>query len=165
MNYGIFDGIKDGSFGHLEHENEQEYMERVMKDVLSGGEKTDILAMNDRLAPQFLSCDANQPMLTLGFKAREWMLNPHRQLHGGMIATCMDMAMGLLSRYCFQTSNVVTSSLNINFMRTVDFEDEYAVTAVAEKAGRRVVFLSARVTKKSNGKLLAMATGTFMTAS
>lgn len=73
--------------------------------------------------------------LTLTFPLRSWMLNPKGMLHGGIMTTMLDMAMGMLARYERKANLVSTVSLSVDFLRPVR-ADTATVSAHVRKAGR-----------------------------
>lgn len=98
--------------------------------------------------------------LTLTFPLRNWMLNPKGTLHGGIMTTMLDMAMGMLARYERKANLVSTVSLSVDFLRPVR-ADTATVSAHVRKAGRAVVFTEAKLTDPQ-GRLCADAQATFM---
>lgn len=166
MNYAAFDEMANGTLAQRSGEDEQTYMERVLREVTRNdgfcGPDTpcSIYRINDMLAPEFAACSAADKTLTLSLPVREWMLNPVGTLHGGLMSTMMDMSMGILTRYLRQTGKVSTVSLSVNFLRPVQPGETVFVRAEVQKLGRRVAFLQAQVC--SGGKTAASATATFM---
>lgn len=167
MNYAAFEQMENGSLMRQPGEAEQAYMERILREVTRNdgfcGADTpcSIHRINDMLAPELASCGAADRTLTLTFTVRDWMLNPKGTLHGGIMATMLDMSMGLLSRYYRLTNEVSTVNLTVNYLRAV--RPGCAVTAAvqAEKVGRRVIFQTGML-RTGDGKIVLTAAGTFM---
>ena len=158
MSVNIFDNCQQNS---LTSETKQQHMERILKEYLakkssfSGG-------VHDMLSPDLEDCNPQKGTLTLKFQVKDWMLNPMGILHGGIMTTCCDMTMGLLTKYLMQTHSCVTVNLNINFLRSAPAGSDILVTAKAEKQGRRVQFLSSKVFDAESKKQLADCTAVFM---
>ena len=116
--------------------------------------------INDLLSPSLAACSAEEKTLTLTFPLRSWMLNPKGTLHGGIMTTMLDMAMGMLARYERKANLVSTVSLSVDFLRPVR-ADTGTVSAHVRKARRAVVFTEAKLTDPQ-GRLCADAQATFM---
>lgn len=139
----------------------QEHMEWIYREATKPSAQESI-SLNDSLSPVFRSCSWEDKTLQLRYHNRPWMLNINGHMHGGMIASACDMTMGILVRYVKGTNNCVTASLNIDYMRGISAEEDITVEAVAEKTGRNITFLSAKVYRMSDGKMAARASATFM---
>ena len=167
MNYAAFDEMANGTLAQRDGEDEQTYMERVLREVTRNdgfcGPDTpcSIYRINDMLAPEFAACSAADKTLTLSLPVREWMLNPVGTLHGGLMSTMMDMSMGLLSRYYRRTNEVSTVNLTVNYLRAVRPGGTVTAAVRAEKAGRRVIFQTGML-RTGDGKIVLTAAGTFM---
>lgn len=166
MNYAAFEELENGTLTRRTDEPEQAYMERIFREVCRSdgfcGPDTpcSIHRINDMLAPEFAACSAEEQSLTLSLTVREWMLNPRGTLHGGIMSTMLDMAMGMLTRYYRKTNLVSTVSLSVNYLRPVQPGEQVAIRAEVQKLGRRVLFMQAQL--RSGGKTAASATATFM---
>ena len=166
MNYAAFEEMADGTLARRDGEDEQSYMERVLREVTRNdgfcGPDTpcSIYRINDMLAPELAACSAADKSLTLSVSVREWMLNPVGTLHGGIMSTMLDMSMGMLTRYLRQTGKVSTVSLAVNFLRPVQPGEKVFLHAEVQKLGRRVAFLQAQIL--ADGKTAAAASATFM---
>ena len=117
--------------------------------------------VNDMLEPEFVSCSAEEQTLELGFPLNEWMLNPMGTMHGGIIATAVDLTMGSLTRFYRHTGTISTVTLGLSYMRPVRARGSVTVQACMEKLGRSVAFLNARVFD-ADGHLCVTATASFM---
>ena len=166
MNYAAFERMQTGALSRLEYEPEQDYMTRVFREICRCdgfcGPDTPCSEhrINDMLAPTLIACSAEEQTLELSFHVRGWMCNPKGTLHGRIMATMMDMTMGMLTRFCRKTNAVSTVSLSLNYLRPVR-EGAVSVRAHIRKAGRAVVFAEAELTDEQ-GRLCADAIATFM---
>ena len=166
MNYKAFEHMETGGFARLADEPEQAYMARVFREICrcDGVCGPDIPCgengINDLLSPSLAACSAEEKTLTLSFPLRSWMLNPKGTLHGGIMTTMLDMAMGMLARYERKANLVSTVSLSVDFLRPVR-ADTATVSAHVRKAGRAVVFTEAKLTDPQE-RLCADAQATFM---
>ena len=119
-------------------------------------------ALNDILSPEFISCNLEEKSLVYKYRVKDWMLNTNVALHGGMTASFCDLTMGILARYFKGSVDCVTVHLAIEYMRGIPSDEEIMVEAKAEKTGRNVFFMSAKVYRQSDGKLVASASAEFM---
>ena len=162
MNYSVFEQMHDGAYAREADEPQQAYMERVLQEACTREPDGAPKRVNDMLEPVYCGCDAAEQTLTLEFEVRDWMQNPNGVLHGGILTTAMDMTLGLLARFCRQTSGVVTVQLSMNFLRAVACGEIFRISAKAEKVGSRAVFMSGKAIVPAMGKPVANATAIFM---
>ena len=162
MNYDYFTRLEEGSLLPAQGQSRQDFMAQVLSAVFS--EKTPEMEgrINDRLEPQFVSCDPEKNAMSIAFRANEWMLNPNGTLHGGMLSTCVDMGMSVLARFLSKKRVMVTAQLSMNFLRPVMRDDTFTVHVTADHVGRRSVIVHAHVTCASTGKTAATATAVLM---
>lgn len=162
MNYTYFSKLEDGSLRPGENQSEQSFMEQILSAVFS--EKTEEMdgRVNDRLDPQFVACDLQSRSMSVAFQAQEWMLNPNGTLHGGMLSTCVDMAMSVLSRYLSKKRMMVTAQLSMNFLRSVQRNETFTVHVTADHVGRRSVIVHAHVSIEGVEKKACTATAVLM---
>lgn len=91
---------------------------------------------------------------------RDLHLNPNGVLHGGVLFTMVDTAMGRATMDLLEPGYIcATIEIHTRFLRPVG-EGELSVEVRVVKPGRRVVHLSAEATD-SEGSLVATATGSF----
>ena len=161
MHYEVFEQM-EGAYARRSGEDAGAYMTRIFSSLFAedgnGGEP----ALNEKMEPVFAGCSAEAESLTLEFPVRQWMLNPGGTLHGGIIAAMLDMAMGLLARYWKQTTHLMTSDMNVSFLRPVPAGARFTVTAYTEKTGRRLQFMRAEGRIAESGKLAATAQARFI---
>jgi uncharacterized protein (TIGR00369 family) len=101
--------------------------------------------------------DAEKEVCVVTLPLDEMVMNPQGSLHGGIMATAMDISMGHLIKKTADAG--ATIEMKIQFMRPVT-----GATARCEgrftKRGRSISFLESRVFDE-NGKLAALATATW----
>jgi uncharacterized protein (TIGR00369 family) len=93
----------------------------------------------------------------------EYMYSPLQTVHGGILTTLLDSAMGCALHTTLPAGvSYTTLELNVNFVRPVtDATGTVAAEAKVVSAGRTVATVEARLTDRS-GKLYAHATSTLM---
>jgi uncharacterized protein (TIGR00369 family) len=84
------------------------------------------------------------------------LCNPQGSMHGGVIATAMDVSMGHLCHRFL--SSAVTIEMNLRFFRPLTGQGR--CTAALLNAGRRLVHLESRLIDEQ-GRLVAFATGSW----
>lgn len=109
---------------------------------------------------EYLPEDASDPekeVCRIRFPVTEMVMNPQGSLHGGVMATAMDISMGHLVRKT--TGPGATIEMKIQFTRPVS---KGPVTCEGRfiKRGRSISFMESRITG-ADGKLVAHATGTW----
>lgn len=120
------------------------------------------VCLNDCLDLEFLSCSWEQRTLTLLFRTKPWMLNSGGNMHGGMIATVCDLTMGLLACYVKGSFSCVTVHLGMEYLRGISSESDVIVEARVEKAGRNLLFMSAKVYRLPDREVASIASAEFM---
>ncbi len=109
---------------------------------------------------KFLGFDITFPDDTcvVAFTVRDYMSNPQGSLHGGIIATALDVSMGHLIHHVAGQGGL-TLEMKVQFMRPA-LPGPVRCTGRFLKRGRGISAMESRMTD-DNGKLLAMATATW----
>ena len=162
MNYTYFSQLEAGTLVKAEAETEQAFMERILAAVFSENSEELSSRINDKMAPRFSGCSAEDRAMSVSFTAEEWMLNPNGTLHGGILSTAMDMVLSVLARYLAKKRIMVTAQLSMNFLRAIQEKDTFTVHATAEHVGRRSVVIQAYVTVNDTAKRAATASAVLM---
>jgi uncharacterized protein (TIGR00369 family) len=92
------------------------------------------------------------------FVADRRHLNPSGTVHGGVLATLVDTAMGLAARTRTEEETPATSQLTISYL-TGGKEGPMSVTAQLRKRGEHVLLCDADI--EQGGKTLVHAVATF----
>lgn len=108
---------------------------------------------------RFLGLDISYPddRSEVRFTVRDFMFNPQGSLHGGVIGTVLDIAMGHLLHHTFGAG--MTLEMKTQFIRAPKTGELVAVGRFLRK-GRSINFLEARLQDEA-GDLLAFATSTW----
>lgn len=91
------------------------------------------------------------------FEVKEYMFNPQGSLHGGVMATVMDISMGHLLKHV--SGPGVTLEMKLQYLRPVT-QGRIRVRGQFIKRGKEICFLSSEASD-SRGKLVAIATSTW----
>src|SRR3546814_5395011 len=89
---------------------------------------------------------------------RDHLLNPFGRLHGGIIATIMDMSMGHLIRHEMGVGGA-TLDMNVQYLRPITGPTAHCEGAFL-KRGRNICFLESRM-YNADADLAAVATSTW----
>ena len=162
MDYTILDKLKTGEYGQEPGESEQAFMERKLQTMFRRTEDDKTGDVNGRMAPTPVACDAAAQTVCMEFSPDDWMKNIFGFLHGGLIATAMDITMGILARWCRLRENVMTAQMSVSYLRPVPADRPYRVSARVTKAGRRALFVDAELTVVGEEKPAATASAVYM---
>ena len=92
----------------------------------------------------------------------EQHLRTHGILHGGVVATLLDTAMGrAVSTLCRDDQGCVTVQLNVNFIRPSWAGETLTITGEVQHAGRQTAVARGEI-RTAAGVLVATGCGTFM---
>jgi len=120
--------------------------------------KNTILGM---IKPQVVECDPEQQRITVAYPAMDWERNPHGVIHGGIVSTMFDTAMGIAT-YAVAGGMTPTISISVSFLRPVPGKGTVLVKAAITKAGRSVLYASAEMYEEgAENTPLATAQGVF----
>jgi uncharacterized protein (TIGR00369 family) len=94
----------------------------------------------------------------VNFRSKLPMFNPQGTLHGGIIATAMDVSMGHLLHYT--TGSGATLEMNVKYLLPIKEEDVVCKGSYL-KQGKTIEFLQSHM-YRSDGKLAAYASATWI---
>lgn len=103
------------------------------------------------------AADSDKDTCRLTFQVTDMLKNPQGSLHGGALASAMDISMGHLVNKVAGPG--ATIEMKIQFMRPV-MDGTVTVKGCFTKRGRSISFMESRVTGP-DGKLAALATATW----
>ncbi|TJY42950.1 PaaI family thioesterase [Cohnella pontilimi] len=103
--------------------------------------------------------ELTEKQITVSLDIKPHHLNLIGILHGGVHATLIDSAMGLMAMVARPQDSVVTTNLNLNYVAPTG-KGKIIVTAEIVHISRKMVTTQAYA-RNDNGDLLAFGTGTF----
>lgn len=107
---------------------------------------------------ELVDLSANEAKIKL--QMRDELRQPYGVLHGGATASLIDTAMAFAVRTCVpEDVQTTTIDLTVHYLRPHS-EGEIICTAKVERAGKRILTVSAEVFNES-GKLIATALSTY----
>ncbi|WP_290791542.1 PaaI family thioesterase [Flavihumibacter sp. UBA7668] len=115
------------------------------------------------LAPQLTHAEAGHVRFDYTI-SKEW-LNPMQTLHGGVMATIMDDAIGVAVFSLGLPTYFTTINLSVDYFVPANPGEKVSAKAEVIKAGRQVIHAICEVRHSGTGKLLARATSNLMKTS
>ena len=113
------------------------------------------------MEPRLEACDLEAQSLTLVFPARRWERNGSGAIHGGIISSMFDTAMGTLT-YALTGGLTPTIQLNVSFPRPAPDDGVLYVRPRVVKMGRTVITVTGECWDgRAPGDIVATASGTF----
>lgn len=97
------------------------------------------------LTPKPISFDEKRLETLFSFETTNWMGNPIKWLHGGIISTIFDNAMGSLATVISEGNFTPTVTLQVNYLRPVPLEGNVYVLARVTKPGRSLIYTCAEL--------------------
>lgn len=134
----------------------QWYFEHVDNDPDCHG------TFNTMLGCRYESCDYDGRTLVLSFEGAHWMSNPSNMLHGGVTAAVLDMAMGLLCRYCSGGYMTPTIDMSVSYLRPAPVDKRLFVEARVTRRGLNICHAVGRMWAEGAEDIeLATAAGSY----
>ena len=121
-------------------------------------------SIGDMLHFELLECDPEAGDYFLSCRTETWMRNPAGTLHGGLGATVLDQAMGLIP-YCLKTEAGIapTVQLSVNYHRPLNPGAEVVIKVQVVSVSRSLITLSAEARSKENPEKLCLSgTGLYL---
>lgn len=141
----------------MEKSGLKEKLERISRDLQE--KRGHMIA--GMIKPVVLSCDDEKMCATLGFPCMEWETNPNGVIHGGIMATMIDTAIGLTTIAVTETLTP-TINLQISYLRPCPADGMVAVRAYITMLGGSVIHTRAEAfDTREPDKLVATAEGAY----
>lgn len=113
------------------------------------------------IKPMLLECSCEAMSTVIGFPAQEWEKNPNGVIHGGIIATMIDTAIGITTIGITDTLTP-TINLQISYLRPCPADGLIAVRSYITMLGGSVIHTRAEMfDTREPDKLVATAEGAF----
>ncbi len=141
---------------------DQAGMERAFRSYFVDAAREFDGQFNTMLGPALYSCDYEKRTVILVMDPKPWMGNPMGILHGGVTASVLDMAMGLLARYYSGGYMTPTIGLDVQYLRSGPLDRRLFVQAELTKNGRSVCCVTGRMwTEGEEDRVIATAAGSY----
>ena len=143
----------------IDHQEVRDHIDSVLQDCEQVFEKfflAKFIGLNFEYLPENVD-DSDKIFLKITFNVNEMLMNPQGALHGGVMATIMDISMGhLLNK---TVGNGATIEMKVQYLRPVH-EGRVTCEGRFVKKGRTLSFMESRLSDQA-GKLAAVATATW----
>lgn len=143
-------------------EKEQIRMDLEIKNNLEKIFVTQINQLNAMMEPKYKSCNYEDRTVILEFPVLKWQLNRVGVMHGGMISSAFDLALGVLARFESGLNFIPTISLDTTFLKSVSMGEELIVVGKIVSSGRTLTHLLGEAYLKGENKLVAIAKASYM---
>ena len=106
---------------------------------------------NGIIAPEYVSCDAENRAVELCFETKPWMSNPAGGTHGGMTSAMFDTAFGLTTR-CFlpEGTRFTTVKLDVTYLHVIPLGARLHIRTKVVHVGRRLASSTAEAWLEDN---------------
>ena len=136
-----------------------DHIDNVLQDCEQVFEKfflAKFIGLRFEYFPEYVN-DAEKDLLKITFHVNEMLMNPQSSLHGGVMATVMDISMGHLLKKT--VGEGATIEMKIQYLRPIR-EGKVTCEGRFIKKGRTLSFMESRLSGQ-DGKLAAVATATW----
>lgn len=116
--------------------------------------------INAMMGMELVSIDEVHQEVQFLFPVQEWQLNPMGTMHGGMVATLADMAMGCLSYALNGGHPNPTIELQVRYLKGIKEQIPLLVKVTSLHTGKRMIQAKADIYQKQ--EFMAMATASYM---
>ena len=118
--------------------------------------------INAMMDMKLVSADYENKTVILEFPVCAWQMKPAGSLHGGMIATALDITMGCIAYISSEAVFTPTIQMAVNFVGGVKQGDCLVVEGICDHDGSRMAQTRAVAKAKSSGKVVATANGSYV---
>ena len=139
----------------------QKFSDRLNSEIDQRGPSFNVF-----MKSHYESCCFEKKTLLLSFPVEETMRNPMGVMHGGAVASALDISMGSLTFYCSGEFITPTINLNVSYERPIATGKRLFVEATCLSCGKTMVYASARGWMEgAPEKTVCSAVGTYYAAS
>lgn len=117
---------------------------------------------DDILARELVGCNFEEQRISYRFETKDWWQNERGEIHGGMICSMFDSAVGTVAIYAAGWNEATTTDLNFSYLRPLPGGTHAVVHTYIVKNGRTMIRLRGEMICEETGKLIATATGSWL---
>ena len=129
-----------------------DYQDYVMNEATN--------SINARLPYTVIDHSFEEKSITYRFQTKEWMQNPYGSVHGGIISTMIDLAMGVTTR-SFCGNFTPTINLSLSYLNPVPIDSGLIVKTTATRVGGTFIQITAECHVEGSDKICTTATAAF----
>lgn len=145
-----------------EDTHDQEGMERAFRKYFEDLKNYGGQQLNELLECDFVFCSFEEKEVWLKANPKPWMSNPEGLMHGGIIASYLDYAMGILCHYSVGEKLMPTIHMDINYLRPVYIGKPIWIRAKIIRQGKKVTYTESGIYPEGmKERLLAAGTGSY----
>lgn len=116
--------------------------------------------INAMMNMRYVSSDYNSKKVVIAFDVEAWEMNPAGNMHGGMLATALDIAMGCVAYSLSDAVFTPTISMSLNYVTGVRTGDVLEIEGICDHTGTRIA--QVRGIARVRGKVAATANGSYV---
>ena len=117
---------------------------------------------DEKMRVRLVRCDYEEQSVTYAFGTQKWQINEKGGIHGGAILGMFDSAFGVVANFTAGPNEATTTDMTVSFIRGVEYGMNVELTVYIVKAGRSLIRQRGELTDADTGKLLAIASGSWM---
>lgn len=118
--------------------------------------------INAMMSMRLEEYDYENKRVVLAFPVEQWQLNPIGNMHGGMICTAFDIAMGCIAYISGKAVFTPTTQMSVSFIRPVGLYDTLLVEAICDHVGGRLAQIRAVASVMSTNEIVSSALGSYI---
>lgn len=104
----------------------------------------------------------SEQSVTLQFPVSDWQLNPIGTMHGGMLATAIDITMGCVSYVFSDSKHTPTVTMDLQYVRPVFTDKPLYIKAVVDHIGSRIMQVRAWGWQEDEQHICISASGSYI---
>ena len=112
-----------------------------------------------KLERELYGCDFDEQRISYRFPTQPWQKNERGDIHGGIISSMFDSAIGTTAIFAAGWREATTIDLDVSFLRPLDGDSHAIIHTYIIKNGRSIIRLRGEMICEESGKLVAAATG------
>ena len=115
--------------------------------------------LNGMLGLELVDCSMDEMWAEFSFESKEWCLNPYDGVHGGVICSVFDTAMGT-GAVVFSGKFISTTDISVSYLRPMTAK-RYIIHVDYTQVGRRMVRCVAKMSNADSGVVYATCMASF----
>ncbi|CAG8772159.1 12519_t:CDS:2, partial [Dentiscutata erythropus] len=100
--------------------------------------------------------DIDDGKISFEITIQEYHLNFYKSIHGGVIASLVDLCGSLAVSTIIRRLSRVSTDINVSYIASVGYGDTLLVNAECVELGKTLIFTTVEVHNKADGKLIAL---------
>ena len=140
-------------------------MEDIITRMFSRFGSPESVGVNGLVGYKLIDCSYEDRTIAVSIDVNDNILNPCKAMHGGMICTVFDVALGALCTALTECPNYTpTIQMDVAFINPVPAGDRLLIEGTVSHLGRTLVHVSGKATTESNHVVCATCNAIFFAA-